>query len=265
MPAGKFAMGSSAGYKDEQPIHPVTIEKPFWMAKFEINNRLYKLFDSEHDSRYLNPMGKDQGNRGVPMNKADQPVVRVSWERASEFCRWLSQKTGLKFELPTEAQWEYACRAGTDTPLFYGEIDADFSKYANVADRALMLLKGKKGPPGWRLGDGRYGDHGQETMPVGYYQPNAWGLHDMHGNAAEWVRSSYMPYPYNEDDGRNSGESNVRKVARGGSFYDRPKRCVSSFRLSYPAWRRVYNVGFRVVADVSKDQSRSLASAKKSK
>jgi formylglycine-generating enzyme required for sulfatase activity len=79
------------------------------------------------------------------------------------------------------------------------------------------------------------------------YRPNAWGLYDMHGNVAEWTRSAYAPYPYRDDDGRNSGAPGGRKVARGGSFYNPPERCRSSIRLSYPYWQRVFDVGFRVV------------------
>ena len=86
-------------------------------------------------------------------------------------------------------------------------------------------------------------------MSIGSYKANPWGLHDMHGNVAEWTLSSYKPYPY-EEDGRNSNVALGEKVIRGGSFYDRPERCRSAFRLSYPAWQKVFNVGFRVVAEI---------------
>jgi formylglycine-generating enzyme required for sulfatase activity len=87
------------------------------------------------------------------------------------------------------------------------------------------------------------------SAEVGSYRPNAWGLHDMHGNVWEWTRSSYKPYPYKADDARNDTTGDGPRVVRGGSWYDRPKRCRSAFRLSYPAWRKVYNVGFRVVLE----------------
>jgi len=87
------------------------------------------------------------------------------------------------------------------------------------------------------------------TANVGSYKPNAWGLHDMHGNVWEWTRSTYRPYLYRPNDSRNDIGNTGRKVVRGGSWHDRPKRCRSAFRLSYPAWQKVYNVGFRVVVE----------------
>ncbi|MHC4511344.1 MAG: formylglycine-generating enzyme family protein, partial [Planctomycetota bacterium] len=97
--------------------------------------------------------------------------------------------------------------------------------------------------------DDRFNDRKLVTASVGSYRPNPWGLHDMHGNAWEWTRSAYQPYPYNPNDGRNDLTQTGRKTVRGGSWYDRPKRCRSAFRLSYPAWRKVYNVGFRIVIE----------------
>ena len=87
------------------------------------------------------------------------------------------------------------------------------------------------------------------TADVGRYKPNAWGLFDMHGNVAEWTRSEYRAYPYKDDDGRNAENAAGPRVVRGGSWYDRPMHARSSFRLNYPAWRQVYNVGFRVVLE----------------
>jgi formylglycine-generating enzyme required for sulfatase activity len=166
------------------------------------------------------------------------------------FCRWLSRRSGIGFSLPSEAQWEYACRAGSTTPLGYGDLDADFSAYANVADKAVDRLYTVTGgvvvfqeiPSDTRFDDGAIA-----TAKVGRYKPNSWGLYDVHGNVAEWTLSTYRSYPYREDDGRNSPSSSGRKVVRGGSYYDRPRRCRSAFRLSYPSWQRVHNVGFRVV------------------
>ncbi len=111
IPAGEFVMGAAGGSADEQPRR-ARIEKSFWIGTAEITNQQYHLFDPTHDSRYIDRLGKDHSNRGVPQNLPNQPVVRVSWERASAFCRWLSETTGQKFRLPTETQWEYACRAG---------------------------------------------------------------------------------------------------------------------------------------------------------
>ena len=112
IPAGQFVMGDAAGALDEKPICRVKIDKPFWMAKKVITNAEFALFDPDHDSGYLDRRGKDHSNRGNPLNRPEQRVIRVSWQRAMEFCQWLSKKTGKKFSLPTEAQWEFACRAG---------------------------------------------------------------------------------------------------------------------------------------------------------
>ena len=99
--------------------------------------------------------------------------------------------------------------------------------------------------------DERFADKFVATANVGSFRPNAWGLFDMHGNAAEWTLSAYKPYPYRADEGRNSLSAAGRNVVRGGSFYDRPKRCRSSHRLAYPPWQSVHNVGFRIVVEQS--------------
>ncbi|MGB2819570.1 MAG: SUMF1/EgtB/PvdO family nonheme iron enzyme, partial [Phycisphaerae bacterium] len=245
VPAGEFAMGSSQGWPDEWPQARVRIAEPFWMGKFEVTNDQYACFDPTHDSRYISVYNKDQGNRGEPAFREKQPVIRVSWQQAMGFCQAISSKTGMKFSLPTEAQWEYACRAGTETPMNYGAVDADFGKHANLADSRVNNLC-RRDSPKWIPSIPEVNDGSVVTDNVGKYTPNAWGLYDMHGNAAEWTRSTHKPYPYNPDDGRDAGNGDGPKVVRGGSFYDRPKRGRSSFRLDYPSWRGVYNVGFRV-------------------
>ncbi|MGD0899190.1 MAG: SUMF1/EgtB/PvdO family nonheme iron enzyme [Thermoguttaceae bacterium] len=256
IPAGEFVMGSNSGDADEGPAHVVKIEKPFWIGKCEITNEQYRLFDPSHDSRYISVFGKDQSSRGIPVNGPQQPVVRVPWTAAAAFCRWLAQETGERFSLPTEAQWEYACRAGTATPMNYGAVDADYSKLANLADETLNLRAN------WHVKDKFARDGANVSADVGRYAPNAWGLCDVHGNAAEWTASIYKPYPYRAGDGREPsaeqitaladkpGEEWPSMVVRGGSWYDRAKRATSSFRLAYPAWQGVYNVGFRVVVPV---------------
>jgi formylglycine-generating enzyme required for sulfatase activity len=160
------------------------------------------------------------------------------------FCEWLTKKTGRRFTLPTEAQWEYACRAGTATPQSYGATDANFGPWANLADRRVEdLCRGDS--PKWIPAVMTVDDGAIVTQEVGRYRPNAWGLHDLHGNASEWTLTTYRPYPH-VADGRDSGRAEGRKVVRGGSFYDRPARARSAFRLSYPPWQCVFNVGFRV-------------------
>jgi formylglycine-generating enzyme required for sulfatase activity len=185
---------------------------------------------------------------GWPLNRPRQPVVRVSFQEAMAFCRWLSEKIGEPVTLPTEAQWEYACRAGSASPFSSGGLDTDFALFANMADFTIRNLAcdcRDQFPPDLVPRDARFNDSTLVTAEVGSFRPNPWGLHDMHGNAWEWTRSTYLPYPYDEQDGRN--ESAGPKVVRGGSWYDRPARCRSAYRLSYPLWQRVYNVSFRIL------------------
>ncbi|MGQ9730438.1 MAG: SUMF1/EgtB/PvdO family nonheme iron enzyme [Candidatus Zipacnadales bacterium] len=221
------------------------IGKPFWIGKFEVTNEQFVVFDPSHDSRLEHGdfLQFSVEERGYPVNEPQQPVCRVSWNKAREFCEWLSAKASERFTLPTEQQWEYACRAGTATPLWYGDESTNFARFANLADRLLSHIDtfapwnlpfDAIAP--WRPAIETVDDGHRVSAPVGSYQPNAWGLYDMHGNVAEWTLDEYH-------DGR--------KVVRGGSWYDRPKRARSDFRCGYPAYRGVYDVGFRVVCATS--------------
>jgi len=135
--------------------------------------------------------------------------------------------------------------------MAYGAVDADFGKFANLADeRVTALCRGDS--PKWIPSIKAVNDGAVVTENVGKYTPNAWGLYDMHGNVFEWTLTTYKPYPYDVADGRDSGDLEGRKVVRGGSFYDRPKRARSAFRLGYPVWQKVYSVGFRVVMEDGK-------------
>jgi len=264
IPAGEFLMGSAAGPENERPIAAVAINRPFWMAECEISNRQFRRFDPDHDSRLLNQRKLPRNGPGLTMNGDNQPAVRVSWNQAMAFCQWLSKRSGRRFSLPTEAQWEWACRAGTETPLSYGDTSANFSAHANMADKALSVcppiagglstnITELLGPiyhdyvGGDILCDPNSDDGCVASAEVGTYQPNAWSLFDMHGNAAEWTATACRPYPYAEDDGRNDTDAEGERVVRGGSFRDLPKQCRSAARRSYPAWQRVHDVGFRVV------------------
>ncbi len=265
VPGGRFVLGASDGHPDEYPYSEVELE-PFWMARFEITNAQYRMFNSHHESRDESRHGYQFGRRGFYQDAPGQPAVRVSWEEARAFCAWLSDKTGIIFDLPTEAQWEWATRAGADTPFHFGEVDSDYSSFANLADRTLrefvqdtsvgnytrsLIVENPNRYDDWIPRCDTYTDNGLVTVDVGQYLPNAWGLYDMHGNAAEWTRSAYLPYPYREDDGRNDTQvHNVERVVRGGSWRDRPRQSTTSYRRPYQPYQRVYNVGFRVVAPV---------------
>ena len=262
IPAGEFVMGSRAGHRDERPMSRVRIARDFWIGRCEVTNEQYARFDPLHDSRVESKHGYQFGIHGYRVNGPRQPVVRVSWRRAMAFARWLTDRArgkGLSFSLPTEAQWEYACRAGSDAPFHYGSRDVDFSKLANLGDAKLaefasnpyttdQPMKTPNRFDDWLPKDARFNDGSLVSADVGSYRPNPWGLHDAHGNVAEWTRSLYRPYPYAAGDGRNDPAAAGRRVVRGGSWYDRPRRCRSAFRLSYRPYHGVYNVGFRVVA-----------------
>ncbi len=301
IPAGRFVMGDPSGEPDERPLVEVSIDHDFRMGAFEVTNAQYERFDPAHDSGYFTKRFQGPDGPGLSLAEPEQPVVRVSWQRAVEFCKWLSKQTGMNFTLPTEAQWEYACRAGSQSPLSYGGLDADFSRWANLADESLSVSPKPTGGlesnivahfgkgilesavyRGNILCDIRFDDGTIATANVGSYQPNSWGLYDMHGNACEWTRTTYQPYPPSTppapsgrestgvpstsqgpttDDGRDALVDSGRKVVRGGSWCDRPKRCRSAFRLSYPTWQRVHNVGFRVVCEIEASEEQYAPSA----
>ena len=260
IPAGEFVMGDPG----DESKRGARVEASFWMAAREVDNRTYALFDPSHDSGLEDKNTYQFGVRGYPCNEPDQPVVRVSWDEASAFCRWLSARTGQRFSLPSETQWEYACRAGTATPFNFGDFDTDFSGHANLADRRLsdfasdpyqvdVPLKNPTAFDDWIPKDARFNDHGLVAVRLGQYRPNAWGLYDMHGNVAEWTGSDYVPGGTAGSVQATTG-TNARKVVRGGSWRDVPRRSTSSFRLSYPPWQRVYNVGFRVICEARAEQ-----------
>jgi len=250
--AGQFVMGDANGPADERAQRVVTMDKPFWMSQCEVTNEQFRRFDPSHNSGYYSKRRDRADGKGLSLNGDRQPVVRVSWDRAQAFCDWLSKQSDLPVALPTEQQWEYACRAASVTPMHYGTVDDDFSAWANMADLSFSTGLGKHTGPmmpeggvtqatggvphvlleGAKLADTRFDDRYRVCAPVGSYQPNPWTLHDMHGNAAEWTVSDY-----------GAG----RKVVRGGSFFDRPARSRSSFRWGYPPWQRLFNVGFRIV------------------
>lgn len=262
VPAGKFRMGSTA-HPTEMPMSVQTIDKPFWIGQFEITNRQYALFDPSHNSRTEHRHGYQFGREGYPLNEPDQPVVRISWNDAMAYCEWLSKELGMKISLPTEAEWEWACRAGSATPYYFGGMGADFSHYANLGDvrlREFAACTAFKNYDGWRVLDNpnryddwiprdtTYDDAGFVSRSVGSYRPNPWSLYDMTGNVAEWTRSAYRPYPYIATDGRNKPDAtDKQRVVRGGSWYDRPAKATSSYRSFYAPYQGVYDVGFRVV------------------
>ena len=260
IPAGEFVMGSDEDSPQEQPRHKIKIDKAFWISESEITNKLFFTFNPAHDASIFDQQWKDHVRLGYYANYDEQPAVRMSWNQANEFCQWLSKKAGLKAALPTEAQWEWTCRAGSEKAMAFGSKESDFSAYANLADKSVDKFAVTGVNPSHRSNlandptksfipkISQYNDRQFLISGTKQYQPNVWGVYDMHGNVAEWTRSDYVSYPYLPDNS-NSMDDTTEKVVRGGSFMDRPYRATSSYRLGYAPWQGVFNVGFRVVIE----------------
>ncbi|MEW5734232.1 MAG: formylglycine-generating enzyme family protein [Thermodesulfobacteriota bacterium] len=239
IPGGCFMMGTpeteKERYEDESPLHQVCVNG-FWMGKYEVTNAQYRKFKPDHTSKEYD---------GIDLNGDNQPVVYISWVNAMDFALWLTEQSDGKylFWLPTEAENEYACRAGTSTVRFWGDDPAQAIKYANVADEAA---KGKY--PKWGVHPGN--DGFVVTAPVGSFAPNPWGLYDMLGNVWEWCQDWKGPYPDTAGPLVNpTGPSSSKegRIVRGGSW-DNDPRGVRSGNRSYGTdnFKR-YNDGFRLV------------------
>jgi formylglycine-generating enzyme required for sulfatase activity len=217
IPAGEFMMGSpetESGRFDDETQHRVSITKPFYLGVTEVTQEQYQKV-----------MGKNPSEFKGPQN----PVERVSWAEAVEFCRKLSampaEKTaGHVYRLPTEAEWEYACRAGTPTAYSFGD-DAS------------------------RLGDYGWfeGNSDSSTHPVGEKKPNAWGLYDMHGGVYEWCQDRYGDYPSGSVTDPTGAASGSIRVLRGGSWNSLARGCRSAFRFRFTPEVRSNFLGFRVL------------------
>jgi formylglycine-generating enzyme required for sulfatase activity len=225
IPGGRFLMGSpeteAQRYDNESPQHYVDVPE-FWMGKYVVTQQQWQAI---------------MGNEPSYFKGKNRPVERVSWNDATKFCQKLSKKTGRDYRLPSEAEWEYACRAGTTTPFYFGEtITGELANYKASETYA----------------DEPKGEYREQTTPVGQFPPNAFGLYDMHGNVYEFCQdvwhSSYDGAP---DDGSawvNGGNSRYR-VVRGGSWYFNPRRCRSACRsLYYSDEAGDYDIGFRLVS-----------------
>jgi formylglycine-generating enzyme required for sulfatase activity len=217
IPAGIFKMGDARGGPREQP-HRVTLTQPFYLGVHEVTRKQWKQV-----------MGSVPGN----WEQASRPVEQVSWEEAVEFCRKLSalpeeRKAGRVYRLPTEAEWEYACRAGSTTSYSFGE------------DEKL-------------LGDYSWfdGNSSNQTYPVGQKKPNVWGLYDMHGNVWEWCSDWYGDYPDGEATDPQGPSSGSERVRRGGGWLSSARNCRSANRdWSIPSYRS-YDFGFRLALSPS--------------
>ncbi len=261
--AGRFLMGSPKDEKGrvdhEGPQHTVEITRPFFLATNLVTVGQFRAFANDSGYRTL-PETDGQGAGGYDAATRQMvggpqytwrhtgwgqtdahPVVDISWPDAKAFCAWLSKKEGKAYDLPTEAEWEYACRAGTKTRYWCGDRDEDLKGNANVADASLKV---KWPEAGWGV---PWDDGYPFTAPVGTFQPNPWGLYDMHGQVWQWCADWYGPYEKGSvKDPKGPGEGTER-VLRGGS-------CVDASVLSRSASRHRGDpafhgsaVGFRVV------------------
>jgi formylglycine-generating enzyme required for sulfatase activity len=222
--SGKFRMGSEDGDIDEEPVHDVTISTHFYMGAYEVTNAEYEQFDPTHkELRSKLEFSKDD----------DEAVVFVSWEEANAFTHWLAKKEGLPYRLPTEAEWEYAARAGTTTPYYWGA----------VLPEAYL-----KNPKDTRYPEARAsGPEDIVPLHVGKAPPNRWGLYDMHGNVQEWVADWFGPYeadPQIDPVGRIDGDF---RVTRGGSHSQIPYFLRSANRGGTISEDRTWLIGFRIV------------------
>ena len=259
IPDGKFMMGSSLNeqdcYDDEGPQHEVTLtsfclsQTPITQAQWRTvagwearDGERWGLELNPNPSRFQSQKGKGEARLLKGETSTDQrPVENVSWDDAMEFCSRLSQRTGHTFTLPSEAQWEYACRAGTITPFHFGEtITSELANY----DASSIYANGPKG------------EYREQTTPVGMFPANAWGMQDMHGNVWEWCldqwHESYEGSPSDgsawvNGEGLSGDESRERpRLLRGGSWFLGPHDCRSAFRYCINPGNRLGLVGFRV-------------------
>jgi formylglycine-generating enzyme required for sulfatase activity len=256
IPGGEFMMGSPEEeidrFSNESPRHLVTVPD-FYMGKYPITQAQWRAVvnDQSVDSD-LNPEPAHfKGDAASPRD--NHPVEQVSWFEATKFCTKLSQLTGRKYRLPSEAEWEYACRAGDkkNNPFHFGPtITTDLANYRGT-DSEEYKWSGS-------YGDGPKGIYREETTPVGMFSPNAFGLYDMHGNVWEWCQDHYHDsYTGAPADGSAwidfDAEKNAPRMLRGGSWNFNPLSCRSACRnfCNYPDFH-YFNIGFRVVSEAAR-------------
>lgn len=280
IPAGEFQMGSRVSaaemasrfdtveshFADEHPLHQVKITRPFYLAACEVTLGQFRKFieaanyttTAEHENRGggFGWDGRWRKSEEFSWKYAgwkttdDHPVANVSWDDAVAFCEWLSRKEGQTYRLPTEAEWEYACRAGTDTLFFHGNAPKGLVDFGNVPD-----ADAKNQFRNWATVEAR--DGYVFSAPVGRFKPNAFGLHDMHGNVWEWCSDAYGEDYYSTFvpgiavDPKGPASNNVNsRVLRGGSWANNPLLTRCAARMKYDRDDYLYNYGFRVVCEM---------------
>ena len=232
---GNFLMGSletEDEHSEDEKQHPVTV-KSFFLGRYPVTQEQWRIVAETYKHVNIELKPNPSNFKG-----ANRPVEQVSWYEAQEFCDRLAQKTKRPYCLPTEAKWEYACRAGTTTPFYFGNaISTELANY----DGNYIYANGVKG------------EHRNETTPVNHFKiANAWGLCDMHGNVSEWCQDYWHDkYEGAPEDGSawltlTDNSETFRRVWRGGSWFSEPLHCRSAYRFSYNLDYRNYALGFRV-------------------
>jgi sulfatase modifying factor 1 len=267
IPVGEFLMGSPEAdedHIDEEQQHRVRITAPFHMGAHEVTVGQFRAFveethfqtEGEKDGKGGWGWNEEQRNwKGGPQytwknpgfpQSDEHPVGNVSWNDAQAFCRWLSQKESRTYRLPTEAEWEYSCRAGSTSRFHSGNFDKDMLRAGNMSDAAHRTKTG--GDYGLAEDDGH-----AFTSPRGKFAPNAWGLCDMHGNVAEWCQDGfdknfYRNSPVDNPENKNTSET---RVVRGGSYnVYKARYCRAAHRADNPANTRFSGQGFRVALTI---------------
>jgi formylglycine-generating enzyme required for sulfatase activity len=274
---GTFTMGARfGGWDNERPTHEVEITRPFYMGKHEVTVGQFKRFVAETGYKTVAEYPENEGSGFDPQRQTvvtlwtfnlsfhnpgfredkkfnwrnpgftqtdDHPVVLVSWEDAQAFCEWLSRVEGKHYRLPTEAEWEYACRAGTTTRYWWGDDEEGAEGKANIADQSLV---GKFPEVNWMRA---WNDGFPFTAPVGSFAPNPWGLRDISGNAAEWCADWFAPYTAVKQRDPTGPPTGTARIVRGGFWNGGPDVLRSSDRAYLPPKSSVCFVGFRVAAD----------------
>ena len=266
VPAGEFLMGAAIGEKEsndnERPQRKISVPE-FWIGKYVITQAQWKALMGPKTITTENPtpsmsQGTSQSTSysASRVKKPLQPIENIFWTDAVEFCQRLSQHTGRDYRLPSGAQWEYACRAGSTTPFHFGE--------TLTPDLAIYIGS-------YTYAQGPRGIYREQTTEVGLFPPNAFGLYDMHGNVWEWCLDGWPSltdnlstdisadiytgnHSYHDNSYRNNRQINnlqklsgQKKSLRGGSWFYLPTNCRSAYRLTYPFHNRTDDIGFHVV------------------
>ena len=231
VPAGSYMMGSPSGeaehFDDEGPVHRVTFDRPFAVGVYEVTFR-------EWDSCVAGGGCNGYRPADAGWSRGDRPVINVSWRDAQAYVRWLSRETGEGYRLLSESEWEYVARAGTTGPFHTGAtISTDQANYDG----------------NYVYGSGHRGVYREQTVVVGIFSPNRFGLHDVHGNVWEWVEdcwhSDYAGAPVDGGAWERGGNCS-RRVVRGGSWFFIPRNLRAAYRFWYSTGNRSNNLGFRI-------------------